>query len=55
MFCDIDIFSLCNLYCSIKINMEVVIKVMDILNYFGWYYFIFDCIFYFFFISFFNL
>lgn len=32
MFCDIDIFSLCNLYCSKKINMEVVIKVMDILN-----------------------
>lgn len=37
MFCDADISSLCNLHCSTKINMEVVIKAMDILNQFGWH------------------
>lgn len=35
MFCVTDIFNLCNLHCSTKINMEVVIKAMDILNQFG--------------------
>lgn len=44
MFCDTDISSLCNLHCSKKINMEVVIKAMDILNQFGWHHFISDCI-----------
>lgn len=48
MFCDTDISSLCNLHCSKKINMEVVIKAMDILNQFGWHHFISDCISHFF-------
>lgn len=48
MFCDTDISSLCNLHCSTKINMEVVIKAMDILNQFGWHHFISDCISHFF-------
>lgn len=49
MFCVTDIFNLCNLHCSTKINMEVVIKAMDILNHFGWHHFISDCISHFFF------
>lgn len=44
MFCVTDISNLCNLHCSTKINMEVVIKAMDILNQFGWHHFISDCI-----------
>lgn len=48
MFCVTDIFNLCNLHCSTKINMEVVIKAMDILNQFGWHHFISDCISHFF-------
>lgn len=39
------IFPVCVIYIVVKkINMEVVIKAMDILNQFGWHHFISDCI-----------
>lgn len=44
MFCVTDISNLCNSHCSTKINMEVVIKAMDIQNQFGWHHYISDCI-----------
>lgn len=49
MFCVTDISNLCNSHCSTKINMEVVIKAMDIQNQFGWHHYISDCISHFFF------
>lgn len=48
MFCVTDISNLCNSHCSTKINMEVVIKAMDIQNQFGWHHYISDCISHFF-------